>query len=297
MNQDPLSITWQVYDGADTGVLIVTIPGVFADEKQYSPIRQTLLRHGNEFAVSYREDIDTTRVPADIAMSARDVFGTGSYHKMIIVGTSLGGMVAVETANALVRLGTDKSQIALVIADALVNDADGVNPVETVMSKIIMRTPRKLDPVAKKLLNRFLVPPHPDNVEPYNPSADYAWMGGNVDETNHYERLVDYALTSMRRASFRRHAQQLQYICRMDEERLGIAALEGLRTIYICCSGPQNITIKQPQTANRYRKYAPHIKVHDVEGTHVGYAEQSAKWRAVYEDVLTQLLDGRVKSR
>lgn len=259
--------------GSDT--LVVFLPGILADGKSASePILDTLSAYGSVAVVSYGfKRFDPQQAVETIAQFVED----SNYRKYVLVGCSMGGLLAVDVLHRLHDMGKSGkvNSTRLVIVDAPDGGAQDMLGGGNIIAPILRFVPvgRAINALARPVMGKMLVPPKDENIE------------SGIDAVELKER----AIRDMSRFSLSIWRDQLVYMA--QHAKLVDARIPGRGTVIYMMNTLNNETIRQPQSSDGWQRGTlARVKIMDVESPHCGFGERPATWNAAFREAFALLL-------
>lgn len=247
---------------------LVYLPGILVDgDKSSSPVLGHWLLQGDVTTVSY--DGGSFKAAKVVTIVGMDILLDHRHDRITLIGSSMGGLLAMDIVNWLRRRHYSMSAIDIVFVDAPSGAKDmlgGGNIAAPAMR--LLPFGRMFSWVARPLMKVMLVPPRDRNIESHDKESIKRQALAN---------MAGYPLSIWR--------DQLAYMA--GHRPLQSESFEGLgRLVYLRCDR-DNETVAQPQAADSWRQASgDRIEVVGVDSTHCGYLERPSTWRTAFRQVL-----------
>lgn len=254
-----------------SGRLIVYLPGILADgDNSAESVINVWRRYGDVVTVSYTGDsFDAAGVVRIVAATIRN---DRQHDNVVLVGSSMGGMLALDVIDNLRRHGGLTKKIDIIFVDSPASSRDmlaGGNVGAPVMRALPFG--RLYNWLGAPLMRVMLIPPKDENIEP------------QLDR----ETIKREAMAAMGVYRLSMWRDQLVYMA--AHPRLKQADFVGInRLVYLQCSR-NNETVKQPQAADAWGFAAGRMFTIRVDSTHCGYRERPVIWQEAFASVFRRL--------
>lgn len=260
--------TQQLHHGNSNGRLIVHLPGILADgHTSCKPVLETWLRHGDVATIAYGGERFCARSFVRIAASRLNEI-VMNYQEVVLVGSSLGGMLALDLRK---ELHCEHASVIIVDAPSGAADMLGGGNIGAPLLRLLpfaQWSNRLLGP----MMQTMLVPPKDENIE----------------ESLNKEELKQQALADMSRWPLSIWRDQLAYMA--ARPRLNSRDFVDFESVVYLSCDRNNETVKQPAAADAYRRAAgASFRKVSVDSTHCGYVERPTVWSRVFDQELSVL--------
>lgn len=250
---------------------VLALPGILATgQNQINPVREVLEECGDVFTYSYHPSLFnggavTNEFTQELVALLR------RYREVVIVGVSLGGIIAALACDYIdQRL---RGRVKLVLVDAPYGAATMI-PLPLWAHGIMrkLRIGRWANPLLNGVLKAMAVPPKPENTE--------LEPGVTQEEVN------QKAIQGLSGHNFSLWWQQLRWMVQV-QPRLDRLNLRGIKAIYLACNPERNTTVRQPQAVDAWMSVVPALDVRWVDSTHCGFLERRLRWLGAFQNALS----------
>lgn len=263
-------VALRTQQGAETGTLIIYLPGILAGgEDSSQSLIETWLDHGDVLTVSYTGGrFDAEDVVNTVVWSLKTA--PKSYLQFVFVGSSMGGLLALDVID---RLRRDRSSVVaysnLILIDSPSGSRDmmaGGNIAAPLMR--LMPLPWLFNGIGGWLMSKMFMPPKDENIE--GPKEGFA-------------KIKSRALEMMGKFPFAVWRDQLAYMAAHSSPKA--ADFQGLRRIVYMRCDRNNETVRS-QAAETWKRAAPELQVVGVDSTHCGFIERPSVWNRHFKELL-----------
>ena len=245
-------------NSSNSRVLFVYYQGILADPRSSSAgLRHVWHRYGDVMLVTWSGNrFISEQVVKTVTDGILD--HSGSYDRVVFIGSSMGGLLSYDTAMKLIKLKPD-IQLAFVLVDAPTKRSDLQSPLDKLTYVAQLTGGPLLNLFSKPYFNLTFVEPKDENIEPG------AALG-------HLERHVRDAKSF----SVSMNNDWIRYI--VGHEELIDGALKGYPAVYIR-SLRDHDTVREAAFYSWQGVFNSELDYLAVDSTHVGYNEAPRAWR------------------